>query len=111
MATKSWEEFSKQGFFTKVMIGVAAAFSPNPKKPPFYGDLLYQLEGDTIIINENAKARQSANTPSFMADQYNSNLQQLTAISFCAGIKEKRLKAQCKYFSETLTRINVETLF
>ncbi len=111
LATKSWEEFSKQDFLTKVMIGAAAAFSPNPKNPPFYGNLTCEFDGDTISINGYAKARQLANTPSFMADQYISNLQQLTAISFCAGIKEKVIKVQCKYFSETLTRINVEHSF
>ena len=111
ISINSWEAFEKGSFYSKTILARSTASAPNPDKPPFYGDLPYQLAGDTISISESAKAKWLANIPSWMADQYISNLQQLRAIAFDAGTKEMFNTTQNKYFSETLTRIKVKHSF
>ena len=36
LSMKNWEEFANARFVTKVILGISAAFSPNPTNPPFY---------------------------------------------------------------------------
>lgn len=110
ISINSWEKLEKGKFYSKAILAQSAAYAPNPAKPPFYGDLPYQLTGDTISISEGAKAKWLANIPSWMADQYISNLQQLRAIAFDGGTRD-RLTAESKYFSEALTRIKVKNSF
>ena len=111
LSMKNWEEFANARFVTKVILGISAAFSPNPTNPPFYGNLPFTLIGESTTESENAKAKWLANIPTWMADQYISNLQQLRAIAFESGTKETRNRTQNKYFSETLTRIKVKHSF
>ncbi|HEY5691591.1 MAG TPA: alpha/beta hydrolase-fold protein, partial [Cyclobacteriaceae bacterium] len=112
LATKSWETWETAGFFTKAIIAQSAAYAPNPGNPPFYGDLPYQLKGDTTDVSEKAKAKWLANIPSWMADQYNSNLLKLQAIAFDAGTKDiPDILRDGKYFHETLNRIKVQNTF
>ena len=109
---KNWEELRKGMFATKVILASSAAFAPNPSNPPFYADLPYELTGEAISISENATAKWAANIPSWMADQYISNLQQLRAIAFDAGIRDiPKLLSGSKYFSKTLARLNVKHSF
>jgi S-formylglutathione hydrolase FrmB len=112
MSIKNWEELANAGFYSKAILAQAAAYAPNPGNPPFYGNLPYKLEGDTTLTSEYAKAKWLANIPSWMADQYNTNLHQLRAISFDAGTKDiPEVLSNSKYFSETLTRIKVKYTF
>ncbi|MEH6607671.1 MAG: hypothetical protein V7711_18995, partial [Pseudomonadales bacterium] len=78
---------AKGSFWSKIILAQSAAYAPNPDNPPFYGDLPYTLTDDTASISKDAKAKWSANTPSWMADQYISNLQKLQAIAFDAGTR------------------------
>jgi S-formylglutathione hydrolase FrmB len=110
ISINSWEALEKGSFYSKAILAASAAYAPNPANPPFYGDLPYQLTGDTISISENAKAKWLANIPSWMADQYISNLQQLRAIAFDGGTRDP-FTAESKYFSDALTRIKVKNSF
>ncbi len=112
IAIKSWEEWANAGFFSKAILAQSAAYAPNPTNPPFYGDLPYKLNGDTTSVSEKATAKWLANIPSWMADQYNSNLQELKAIAFDAGSHDvPGLLPDNKYFAQTLTRIKVQNTF
>jgi len=67
----------------------AAAWSPNPKNPPFFFDLPSkggQLQPEVI-------ARWAANAPLAMIDQYVPNLKKLHAIGFDVGDKDFLLAA------------------
>ena len=108
LSMKNWEEFSNAGFYTRVILGVAAAFSPNPDNPPFYGTFPFNSSGTSSPEIEIAKAKWAANTPSWMADQYISSLQQLRGIAFDSGTKEMSITNENKFFSETLKRMNIK---
>ena len=72
-------------FFTKAMFASAAAWSPNPKNPPFFLDLPYQNgEMQPRII-----AKWEANAPLTMIDQTIWALRQYTAIGMDVGTKDQ----------------------
>ncbi len=43
------EEYPRAGFTANLLYAMASAYSPNPGKPPFYADLPYRLEGETLV--------------------------------------------------------------
>jgi S-formylglutathione hydrolase FrmB len=107
MSIDSWEAMLQASWWVKLLHAFSAATSSNPNNPPFYSDLPYDLEGDSILISENAKAKWSANIPSYMADQYISNLNLLRAIALDGG-KTDSWTTGSQYFSDLLTRIKVK---
>ena len=106
MSIDSWDALLKGSFFVKAIHAVSAAYAPNPANPPFYSDLPYEFAGDSLLISENVKAKWSANIPSWMADQYISNLQQLRAIALDGGNMDSWTTGS-QYFSDALTKIKV----
>ncbi len=109
-AIKSWEEGKKASFLVRVNLAYAAAFSPNPAKPPFFADFPVAKATDPDPVAEQAQARWLANTPMWMVDQYRANLLQLRAIAFDAGTKEELLKS-IREFSDVLKRIKIQHTF
>lgn len=67
------------------VIAVGRAFSPNPNKPPFYADLPYTYQGDSLIVNVNVLELWNKNLPLEMVADYASNLKKLKAIKFDWG--------------------------
>ncbi len=109
-AVKSWEEDEKASFFIRVNLAYAAAFSPNPIKPPFFADFPVTKSAEPDPVAEHAQARWLANTPMWMVDQYRANLLQLRGIAFDVGTKEELLKS-IREFSQVLKRIKVQHTF
>jgi S-formylglutathione hydrolase FrmB len=78
---RSFEELEKASFGLKAQMASAAAWSPNPKNPPFFIDLpMRNGEFQPLVA-----ARWAANAPLAMVDQYIGNLKRLRAIAFDAG--------------------------
>ena len=75
------EEFEKADFPTKAQFASAAAWSPNPKNPPFFFDLPTR-NGELQPL---VAAKWAANAPLAMVDQYLANLRRLRAIAADAG--------------------------
>ena len=72
-AVKSFDDFAKADFPTKAALASAAAWSPNPKNPPFFFDLPAKSgEPQPEIL-----AKWAANAPLAMLEQYVSNLRRL----------------------------------
>jgi len=67
---------------TITVLAESAAWSPNPKAPPFYLDLLPVNDGK---IQPEVEARWAANAPLAMIDQYIPNLHRLKAIGIDVG--------------------------
>ena len=112
MSVQNLDSIDKASFGSKTFLASAAAFSPNPNNPPFYSDFPFKIKGDSLSINENATARWLANYPSWMVDQYVTNLQRLHAISFDAGNKDiPGLRESNQSFSDILNRLNVQNTF
>ena len=68
-------------FGTRATLASAAAWSPNPKAPPFYLDLPTK-DGEP---QPKVLARWAANAPLAMVDQYVANLRRYTAIALDVG--------------------------
>jgi S-formylglutathione hydrolase len=101
------EEFEKADFGTKAQFASAAAWSPNPKNPPFFLDLPTkdgQPQGQIL-------AKWAANAPLAMVDQYIGNLRKLKAIAFDAGDKDTGIAATVKTLDEMLTRYELPHKF
>jgi enterochelin esterase-like enzyme len=100
------EEFKKSDFFTKANFALAAAWSPNPKKPPFFLDLPTKGgQGQTSVAG-----RWSANAPLAMLDQYIGNLKKLKGIALDVGDKDG-LSTGVKDLSAALTLYGIEHFF
>lgn len=112
MSVQSLKDINDASFGSKTFLASGAAFSPNPDNPPFYADFPFKITDGPPSIVENVKARWLANYPSWMADQYVTNLQRLHGISFDAGNKDiPGLLESNQNFSEILNRLNVQNKF
>ena len=76
-------QFAKSGFLTNIDYALAAVYSPNPSKPPFYVDLPYQVAGDSLAVNDSVAPRWRA-SPMGMVPSHVANLRQME-IAFDAG--------------------------
>lgn len=80
----SREQIAAAGFMTKAMLASAAAWSPNPKAPPFFLDLPTK-NGE---FQPAVAARWAASSPLWMIDQYVPNFRRLRALAFDAGDRD-----------------------
>lgn len=81
---------------------VAAAWSPNPAKPPFYADL-GTSDGK---VNELVIAKWAANSPVAMASQYLPALRRMSGIAIDTGDTDF-VRADDELIHETLTRFGI----
>lgn len=95
---KSPEEFEGSDFFTKAMLASAAAWSPNPAKPPQFFDLPV-ADGKPV---PEVVAQWAANAPLSMVPQYIPNLKSYDAIAFDAGDKDVPIVDTVKALDATL---------
>jgi enterochelin esterase-like enzyme len=96
---KTDEEIKTQNFFALAMLASAAAWSPNPKNPPFYLDLPFK-DGEVV---PDILARQHANATLVMLHQYIPQLKKLKAIGMDAGTKDVGISGATKQLDQVLT--------
>jgi S-formylglutathione hydrolase len=104
---QSMEEIAKADFPTRAALAHAAAWSPNPKKPPFFLDLP-SVNGQ---IQPAVAAKWSANTPLSTVDQYIPNLKKLRAIAFDAGDKDASIAGNVRLFDQILSDYAISHIF
>ncbi|GAB3933951.1 alpha/beta hydrolase [Larkinella terrae] len=97
-AIQSDSALVKADFGTKAVFATAAAWAPNPKKPPFYID----LPSKDAQTQAGLMAKMAANAPLAMIDQYIPNLKKLHAIAFDAGSKDVGIAASNKVLNSVL---------
>ncbi|MBV9548052.1 MAG: alpha/beta fold hydrolase [Alphaproteobacteria bacterium] len=78
-AVKTPADAEKLPFGLRAQLASAAAWSPNPKKPPLYLDLPVGADRDAVL------AKWAANAPLAFVDQYVQNLKQYRAIAMDVG--------------------------
>lgn len=84
------------------LLAEAAAWSPNPKNPPFFFDLpIKDGQPQAEVV-----ARWAANAPLAMIDQYMPNLRKMHAIGLEVGLQDG-LAASNAILDETLTRFGI----
>ncbi|WP_276373896.1 alpha/beta hydrolase-fold protein [Chryseolinea sp. H1M3-3] len=105
---KTHEELKKT-YYPKVLVAVARAWSPNPAKPPFYCDVPFTYQGDSLIINDKVMEKWSQNMPVYMVDKYASNLRKLKALKLDWGRNDaSRFPVQCGMFSQRLENLGID---
>ncbi|HXR52636.1 MAG TPA: alpha/beta hydrolase-fold protein, partial [Steroidobacteraceae bacterium] len=90
----------------RAQLAVAAAWSPNPKKPPLYLDLPL-MDGKT---DAGVLARWAANAPLAFIDQYIGNLRQYRAIGLDVGDQDPGL-AESKALKAALDSYGIPVAF
>lgn len=83
-AMKSPQEVQKADFAVQAMAASAAAWSPNPRRPPFYFDLPVEKGAPRPDVI----ARWAANAPISMVHQYIPNMKRYRAIAFDIGDRD-----------------------
>jgi enterochelin esterase-like enzyme len=100
-------DVAKAEFLTKAMLASAAAWSPNPKNPPFYFDLPTKNgEVQPAIV-----AKWAANAPLAMIDQYIANLKRLRAIAVDAGAQDVSIAGTVTVLHEILNSYGIRHTF
>ncbi|HEX6998289.1 MAG TPA: alpha/beta hydrolase-fold protein [Gammaproteobacteria bacterium] len=102
-AIETLEQAAEAPIFARVNLTLAAAWSPNPTKPPLYFDFPIQ-NGELVPA---ILTKWNANVPLAMIDQYIPNLRKYEAIALEVGLQDG-LMAQNKELSDVLTRYAIE---
>lgn len=102
-AVKTPADIDKADFMTQAAFASAAAWSPNPTKPPFYVDLPIENGQPQSVV----AAKWAANAPLAMIDQYITNLKQLSAMAFDAGNRDQGIAASIKVLDQVLTNYQI----
>lgn len=103
------QEDLKKTYYPKVLVAVARAWSPNPDKPPFYCDLPFTYDGDSLVVNNTIVEKWHQNMPVHMVDKYASNLRKLRAIKLDWGRNDaSRFPVQIGMFSQRLENLGID---
>ena len=100
-------EILKAGFQADLLLALAAAYSPNPGKPPLFIDLPNRLEGDSIVEMPEIAAKWLA-SPMSSVPRYASNLRRMH-IAFDAGRQDalKDIPISVTMLDSVLTELKV----
>lgn len=105
---KTIEELKKT-YYPKVLVAVARAWSPNPANPPFYCDLPFSYQDDSLQVNQAVLDKWNANFPVLMVEKYANNLRKLKALKLDWGRNDApRFPIQCGTFSQKLENLGIE---
>ena len=98
---------------TNVLVGLAAAFSPNPNHPPFYFDWPFKLVEGVRRPLEPGYSRWAANALLEHLQQYAANLRRLRAIGFDAGRADQYtfIPVTTRALSQALTALGIPHTF
>src|SRR5437868_4695279 len=105
-AIKSPEDSAKLSFFARAQLASAAAWSPDPKKPPLYLDLPTK-DGTP---QPDVFAKWAANAPLAFVDQYIGSLRRYRAISIDVGDQDG-LRADTVKLHEVLDKYAIANSF
>jgi S-formylglutathione hydrolase FrmB len=105
-ALKSPADAANLPFPARATLATAAAWSPDPRRPPLYLDLPFK-DG---VLQPDVVAKWTANAPLAFFDQAASNLRQYTAIGIDAGDQDG-LRIDATKFHEALDRYGIRNTF
>jgi enterochelin esterase-like enzyme len=106
-AVKTIADLEKANFFVKAGFSTAAAWAPNPTKPPFYLDLPFENGQRNTVI----EAKIAANMPLSTLDQYIYNLKQLRGLGFDAGTRDESIAAGITVLDSALNNYGLKHNF
>ncbi|MCB0603047.1 MAG: prolyl oligopeptidase family serine peptidase [Saprospiraceae bacterium] len=98
----------KKSYFGQVIVALAKSWSPDAANPPFYCDIPFEYQEDSLIVHPEVLEKWYANMPVHMIDSHLENLQKLRAIKLDWGRNSgERFTQQCKMFSERLENVGI----
>ena len=97
-AINSFEQLEDASFGVLASLASAAAWAPNPDKPPFYLDLPFS-NGE---VRQDIAAKFSANRTLYTIEQYIPNLKKLNAIAMDAGLQDRGISNSTRKLHELL---------
>ncbi len=101
------EELRKT-YYPKVLVAVGRAWSPNANKPPFFCDMPFTYEGDTLNVHNDILQKWHQNMPVEMLDDYAENARKLKALKLDWGRNDApRFPAQNMMFSQKLENLGI----
>lgn len=103
---KSPADSAKLPFGLRAQLASAAAWSPNPKKPPLYLD----LPSENGAVRQDVIAKWAANAPLAFVDQYIGNLKQYKAIAMDVGDQDG-LRAGAAQLHDAMDKYGVANTF
>ncbi len=103
---KNLNEVSQLDFLGRATLTIAAAWSPNPNRPPFYLDLPQADGADP----QQAVARWAANAPLIMLDQYSEGLRSYRAIAMDVGDQDG-LRVDASALAKRLNELGISASF
>lgn len=101
-AVKTKEQAQAGQFMLRAAFATAAAWSPNPNKPPFFAD----LPAENGVVPQRVLAEWAANAPVLMAPQYVHHLRRYQALAFDIGNRDWLLPGN-KAMHEVLNRFGI----
>jgi len=105
-AAKTPADLASLPFFSRAQLATAAAWSPDPKNPPFYFD----LPTKNGVPQPDVLAKWAANAPLAFIDQYIGNLRQYRGIAIDVGDQDG-LKADTVKLHEALDKYGLANAF
>ena len=105
-AVKTPADSATLPFGLRAQLASAAAWSPNPKKPPLYLD----LATENGAVRQDVIAKWAANAPLAFVDQYIGNLRQYRAIAMDVGDQD-RLRIDASKLHEILDTYGIANTF
>lgn len=97
------DQLERTGFPAIATLALAAAWAPNPEKPPFYLDLPF---ADGEVLPE-ITAKFSANRTLYVIDQYVYNLKKIKAIGLEAGRQDAGTSESTRKLHERLDSYDI----
>ena len=97
----------KAGFQADLLLALAAAYSPNPRKPPLFIDLPHRLDGDSIVLVPEI-AEKWLGSPMTFVPRYAANLRRMH-LAFDAGRQDalKDIPISVAILDSVLTELRV----
>lgn len=105
-AVKSPADSASLPFGLRAQLASAAAWSPDPKKPPLYLDLAVE----NGVVRQDVVAKWAANAPLAFIDQYIGNLRQYKAIGIDVGDQDN-LRTDTTRLHEVLDQYGIVNTF
>lgn len=104
---KTQADLEKADFLTRITFASAAAWSPNPQKPPFFIDLPVENgQVQPLVLS-----RWAANRPLVTLDQYVFNIRKLNGLAFDAGSRDRGIAASIKELSKVLDNYGIKHVY
>lgn len=87
-----------------MVVAMGRTFSPNPQNPPFFADLPFTYQEDSLIIQYDILDAWKNQMPYYMIESHIEELQQLRALKFDWGRNDEHstVPVTCRMFSKKL---------